>query len=147
MEDTDEGQLTIFKAEAMGDQGTEPPRRTGTERPPATREATLREGEKAFSETALGRWIAQQPPKPFVNKKEEEAFCSMGVLADIGLDTYWISEEPYEDIRIGGSLLMLNHSQLVLLGINDTIQRRITCLNDRYRWSFNRIADWIEKHL
>ena len=82
-----------------------------------------------------------------INKKEEEAFCSMGVLADIGLDTYWISEEPYEDIRIGGSLLMLNHSQLVLLGINDTIQRRITCLNDRYRWSFNRIADWIEKHL
>lgn len=76
-----------------------------------------------------------------------DAFCCLGVLADIALDGYWVkySSSGWE-LAVDGEahdLALPPASELLPIGTED----RLAALNDVNLWDFAKIADWIEVNL
>lgn len=83
----------------------------------------------------------------------EGKYCCLGVLADISLDTYWtISKSASffagrEVWRIRYSTEFFSDKILKKLELSSHDQGILTELNDSRRWSFKKIANWIEKNI
>lgn len=82
---------------------------------------------------------------------EKNTFCCLGVLVDIEFDGYWTT--PLGGCRHwlidGKSYGILPTKFRQQVGITDTQELQLSRMNDNTvkKSSFNKIADWIEKHL
>ena len=76
--------------------------------------------------------------------------CCLGVL----LRCNWVEPMSVGDNRavFGTSFYLNSWEDLIpqyqeLFGLSEDANNRLILLNDKHRFSFNQIADWVEKHL
>lgn len=77
----------------------------------------------------------------------DNAFCCLGVLADIGLEADWILVPGGFRWQIAGCDQEFDAKTLRRLGLTDEHAVMLITMNDIERNSFHEIADWIESHL
>lgn len=77
----------------------------------------------------------------------DNRFCSLGVLADVALDDYWVFSPRDDDWKIGNQRYTLNPLYQQRLGLTKEATSQLILLNDVAAVNFDRIADWVEENL
>ena len=82
------------------------------------------------------------------DKKGECRWCAIGVLLDLAIDGWW-EELKYGHYCLATCNRVLNNFELTGMGDKLGLKspaRDYILMNDSNRWSFERIADYIERN-